>query len=79
MLHVMSMIIVIYSLLCYPFSMPSEKPQILIVVDEDLFKEIEDFRFDNRIQSRSEAVRLLIKEGLRSEQLNSPKDQKKKK
>jgi hypothetical protein len=58
--------------------MPSEKPQILIVDDEVLFKEIEDFRFDNRIQSRSEAVRLLVKEGLKSKQVVSSKDHKKK-
>jgi hypothetical protein len=46
--------------------MPSEKPTILFVVDEETFEEIEDFRFNNRIQSRSEAVRLLVKEGLKN-------------
>lgn len=45
--------------------MPTEKPKILITVDNDLFKEIEDFRFDNRVQTRSEAVRILVKEGLK--------------
>lgn len=45
--------------------MPTEKPKILLVIDEKLFKEIDDFRFENRIASRSEAVRLLVKEGLK--------------
>jgi hypothetical protein len=44
--------------------MPSDKPQILFVLDEETFEEIEDFRFNNRIQSRSEAVRILVKEGI---------------
>ena len=46
--------------------MPTDKPKILLVIDDDLFKEIDDFRFDNRMSSRSEAVRLLIKEGLKA-------------
>jgi len=57
--------------------MPSNKPQILFVVDEKLFNEIEDFRFDNRPQSRSEAVRLLVKEGLKSIKSTSPPPKKK--
>jgi metal-responsive CopG/Arc/MetJ family transcriptional regulator len=46
--------------------MPSEKPKILFVVDDDLFKEIDDFRFEHRINSRSEAVRRLVIEGLKN-------------
>ena len=45
--------------------MPSKKPQILLVVDEELLEQIDDYRFDNRIGSRSEAVRQLIKTGLK--------------
>ena len=44
--------------------MPTEKQRILITLDEDLLKRIDDFRFENRINSRSEAVRRLIEEGL---------------
>jgi metal-responsive CopG/Arc/MetJ family transcriptional regulator len=44
--------------------MPSKKPLILFVVDEDLFNKIDDFRFKNRINSRSEAVRRLLEEAL---------------
>jgi metal-responsive CopG/Arc/MetJ family transcriptional regulator len=56
--------------------MPSKKPQILLVVDEDLLVRIDDFRFDNRINSRSEAVRRLIEKGLNAAD-PSPKSKKK--
>jgi metal-responsive CopG/Arc/MetJ family transcriptional regulator len=46
--------------------MPSEKPHIVFVADEDLLKRIEDFRFDNRISSRSEAIRILLEAGLKA-------------
>ncbi|MDY6987947.1 MAG: ribbon-helix-helix domain-containing protein [Thermodesulfobacteriota bacterium] len=45
--------------------MATEKPRILITVDEDFLKRIDDFRFDNRINTRSEAVRRLIDEALK--------------
>jgi metal-responsive CopG/Arc/MetJ family transcriptional regulator len=48
--------------------MPSKKPQILLVVDDDLFKKIDDYRFENRINSRSEAVRQLIEAGLKKQE-----------
>jgi metal-responsive CopG/Arc/MetJ family transcriptional regulator len=44
--------------------MPSKKPKILLIVDEDLLERIDDFRFENRINTRSEAIRRLIKESL---------------
>ena len=45
--------------------MPSKKPKLLFVVDDELIKQIDDFRFDNRIHSRAEAIRRLIREGLK--------------
>jgi metal-responsive CopG/Arc/MetJ family transcriptional regulator len=36
----------------------------LLTLDDNLLKGINDYHFDNRIVSRSEAVRQLIKEGL---------------
>jgi metal-responsive CopG/Arc/MetJ family transcriptional regulator len=36
----------------------------MISVDEDMFKEIEDFRFERRYQTRSEATTELIRLGL---------------
>ena len=53
--------------------MPSKKPTIIFIVDDDLFKRIEDFRFDNRIANRSEAIRQLVEAGLKKK---SPKKKK---
>lgn len=55
--------------------MPSDKPKMLFVMEKDLFERIEDFRFNNRISSRSEALRRLIEAGLKSE--SNPKPKKK--
>jgi metal-responsive CopG/Arc/MetJ family transcriptional regulator len=44
--------------------MPTDKPKILITFDDDLLKRIDDYRFDNRVNSRSEAIRRLIEESL---------------
>jgi metal-responsive CopG/Arc/MetJ family transcriptional regulator len=49
----------------YMFFMPTNKPRILLTVDDKLIKRIDDFRFENRINSRSEAIRRLIKESLK--------------
>ena len=46
------------------FTMPSEKPFLSFVVDRELLKQIDDFRFKNRLESRAEAVRQLIIAGL---------------
>jgi len=45
--------------------MPTEKPKILVTLDDDLLVRIDDYRFENRINSRSEAVRRLIEMGLK--------------
>ncbi|OPY12777.1 MAG: hypothetical protein A4E66_01036 [Syntrophus sp. PtaB.Bin001] len=45
--------------------MPTEKPKIILVVTDDMLKRIDDFRFENRISSRSKAIRLLIEGGLK--------------
>jgi hypothetical protein len=45
--------------------MPSEKPKILLIVDDQLIERIDDFRFSNRINTRSEAIRRLIDEALK--------------
>ena len=46
--------------------MPTEKPRYCITVDEELLKEIEDFRFENRYPSRSAATLELIRLGLQT-------------
>lgn len=57
--------------------MTTQKPQILLTLDADLLKRINDFRFSNRINSRSEAVRLLIEEGLKAIEISNPTTKKK--
>ena len=48
----------------YILSMPTKKPQILLTIDEKLLERIEDYRFGNRIPTRTEAIRRLIEETL---------------
>ena len=57
--------------------MPTEKPRYTIIVDDDLLRQIDDFRFENRFPSRSAATLDLIRRGieqLRKEQEKSRKD-----
>lgn len=57
--------------------MSTNRPRYTVSVDDELFKRIEDFRFDNRFQTRSEATVELIRLGLKaveSQKANS-KDQ----
>ena len=44
--------------------MPTEKPRYTVIVDEELLKRIDDFRFENRYPSRSAATLELIRLGL---------------
>jgi len=46
--------------------MPTEKPKIIMVLEKDLLEKIEDFRYSNRIPTRSEAIRILIEKGLKA-------------
>ena len=43
---------------------PTDKPRFCITVDDALMKEIDDFRFHNRYNSRSQATLDLIRVGL---------------
>lgn len=55
--------------------MPTEKPRYTIIVDEELLKKIDDFRFENRYPSRSSATLELIRlgmEALKKEQQDKP-------
>lgn len=51
--------------------MPTQKPRYTVIVDEELLKEIDDFRFENRYASRSAATLELIRIGI--EQLKKEK------
>ncbi len=44
--------------------MPTDKPVINIIIDEELLKRIEEYRYSNHIPSRTEAIRNLIVSGL---------------
>jgi metal-responsive CopG/Arc/MetJ family transcriptional regulator len=61
----------IYFFVDYPFSvhymisMVTKKPRILLTIDEKLLNRIDDFRFENRINTRSEAIRRLLEEALK--------------
>ena len=44
--------------------MATKRPRYMISVDDDMFNAIEDFRFEKRYQTRSEATGELIRLGL---------------
>ncbi len=46
--------------------MATDKPRYTVSVDNEMFQEIENFRFENRYQTRSEATVELIRRGLES-------------
>mgnify|MGYP006079063211 CR=1 FL=1 len=46
--------------------MATDRPRYTVSVDNDLFQQIEDFRFERRFQTRSEATVELIRMGLES-------------
>ena len=54
--------------------MPTEKPRFTVIVDEELLKEIDYFRFENRYPSRSAATIDLIRRGIEQLQKDQEKD-----
>lgn len=46
--------------------MATDKPRYTVSVDSEMFQKIEDFRFEHRFQTRSEATVELIRLGLES-------------
>ncbi|MCI8934863.1 MAG: hypothetical protein HFE80_10190 [Clostridiaceae bacterium] len=56
--------------------MPTQKPRYTVVVDEELLRQIDDFRFENRFPSRSAATLELIRLGI--QQLEREKQEKQK-
>lgn len=54
--------------------MPTEKLRFTVIVDEELLKEIDDFRFENRYPSRSAATIDLIRHGIEQLQKDQEKD-----
>ena len=56
--------------------MATDKPRYSITVDDELFQQIVDFRFNNRFQTRNQATLELIRLGLES--LKNEKEDSKK-
>ena len=44
--------------------MTTDKPKVLLILDEDLLERIDDYRYENRIPARNEAIRRLISQSL---------------
>lgn len=53
--------------------MVSKKPLLTFIVDDDLLKAIDDFRFAQRFPSRAAAIKHLLAEALREWQAKQPK------
>lgn len=49
----------------YKGYMTTDKKILNFAIDDDLLKRLEDFRFDNRINTMSEAIRRLLEEALK--------------
>ena len=45
--------------------MATNKPRVLLTIDEELLRRLDDFRYGNRIPTRSEAIRRLLEEALK--------------
>lgn len=58
--------------------MSTTKPRFSISLDDEIFNQVEDFRFINRCQTRSEAISALIKIGLESLKESDSKNKKEK-
>jgi metal-responsive CopG/Arc/MetJ family transcriptional regulator len=55
--------------------MATDKPRYSITVDDELFDQIEDFRFNNRFQSRNKATVELIRLGFEALKKQEKADQ----
>ncbi len=53
--------------------MVRKSPVISVVFPEVLLKRIDDFRFDNRFNNRSEAIRHLVEKALKEYEKQTPK------
>jgi len=51
--------------------MPSKKPFLSFVIDPELLRKIDDYRFKHRFESRAAAVKYLLKIALEQEDQHS--------
>ena len=54
--------------------MAQTPPKILITLSEEIIESVDDYRYNNRIPSRSEAIRKLLKEALKKYEKKSKSD-----
>jgi len=54
--------------------MPTKQPVVTMIFPEDLLKRVEDYRYDNRIPSRTEAIRRLLEIGLKKYEKEESKE-----
>jgi hypothetical protein len=59
-------------------AMPTKKDILAFPADADLLKRIDDYRYENRIPSRSEAMRRLLEEGLQAQEKKGSRSKSKK-
>lgn len=52
--------------------MGSDKPLLTFVADEEWIRNVDDFRFENRFQSRAEAIRWLVEWALKQKPEANP-------
>ena len=45
--------------------MVAQNPKVLITLNDKLIESVDDYRYENRIPSRSEAIRRLLEEALK--------------
>jgi len=48
----------------------TKNTQVLVTFPNELLEKVEDYRFENRIENRSEAIRELIRKGLENTKRN---------
>jgi metal-responsive CopG/Arc/MetJ family transcriptional regulator len=53
--------------------MTTEKPRLLLTLDDDLLKKVDDYRFEKRFTSRNAAIKNLIEIGLKQEEEQNKK------
>lgn len=57
--------------------MSTERPRYTVSVDDEMFEQIENFRYENRYQTRSETTVELIKLGLKELEKQNKKKKRK--
>ncbi|MDO9528918.1 MAG: hypothetical protein Q7J27_07150 [Syntrophales bacterium] len=45
--------------------MATKKPIVTMVFDEELLRRVDDYRYGNRIPTRTEAIRQILEKGLK--------------